>query len=65
MKYKEYAIVEGKAKVVFETDSEEEFKAYRSQLPEEDPEYLTDELEQFYSPSAPWNAPGMKVSDFI
>jgi hypothetical protein len=34
-------------------------------IPEEKPEYVTDELGEFYSPSAPWNAPGMKVSDFI
>lgn len=27
--------------------------------------YGIEDEEKFYSPSAPWNAPGMKVSDFI
>lgn len=33
-------------------------RAYRSH-------YGIEDEEKFYSPSAPWNAPGMKVSDFI
>ena len=27
--------------------------------------YGIEDEEKFYSPSAPWNAPGMRVSDFI
>lgn len=34
-----------------------------SDEPEDDPEIWEDDRD--YSPSAPWNAPGMKVSDFI
>lgn len=36
-----------------------------SDIPWEDPEEQVYEADHDYSPSCPWNAPGMKVSDFI
>jgi len=49
-----------------EFDDEEEYTGYT----DEDFEraykaHYGDDESDFYSPSAPWNAPGMKVSDFI
>lgn len=62
MKYELYGVIDGKGQVVFASDNEEEYMAFVNSLPDEEPEYLEPSN---YSPSCPWNAPGMKISDFI
>lgn len=63
MKYEVYGVVDGKGQIVFASDDESEYKAFVASLPTEPPDYLDDD--HMYSPSAPWEAPGMRVSDFL
>lgn len=62
MKYEILGVVEGKGQVVFSSDSEEEYKAFVASLPEEPPDYLDVPP---CSPSCPWQAEGMRISDFL
>jgi hypothetical protein len=50
-----------------EFDDEEECTGYTDEDFERayKAHYGIEDEEKFYSPSAPWNAPGMRVSDFI
>lgn len=69
MKYQFYAVVDGKPKVIFSTDSKAEYMEFADSLPgdEEPPEYQTDEpgYASAYGPATPWNAPGVGISDFL
>jgi len=66
MKYEVIGVVDGKPCIIFASNNKEEYKNFVHSLPNEpddEPEEYNEQRN--YSPSQPWNAPGMRISDFF